>query len=255
MEMKSRGGRKPGSINLPDEIKKSIAFMKSREPDITAKEIQKRLSTWLQDPEYKRKWLSDKYKNHKFPKGYPSQSKVEKELAGQSEILKKHPEIKEFDKPWSMGAVDRYPYLFTPEGISAILRVLKWCIEIGGYPRIKRLTWRVLHLAQELYPNKVEILKPIPVEQEQYLSIRDAKWIARLSSSISDTGRLEMIATLYSDLERLSLLTGKVFDSADIDEDLVINEFHPQPPFETTLKDWLKKNEEAQNEGAHNKEG
>jgi hypothetical protein len=250
MEVKRRG-RGP---NLPGEIKESIALMRHNDPKKwTSKQLQKFWSGHLQDPSFvKATFKEDKWKYYKFPKGYPSLRAMDEEVGRQNKIKKEHPEIEEFDKPWSLGAVDKNPDLFPPEGITAILRVWKWGIEIGGFPRV---SIRVLWAIQKLYPNEFkevpEIMSKIP---RGYLSIRDAKWIARLSSAIPAIDRLEMIATLYSDLERISLLTSKVFDSAGVDEDFLIEEFSQKNGFATKLKDYLKK-EEAQNEGKHNTEG
>jgi hypothetical protein len=121
-----------------------------------------------------------------------------------------------------MGTLGDYPH--PPDAILAILKVLKYGIEQGGFPNpVGRLLFaeRIV-LGDSFNPllsEKLNLEKP-----KDRLSIREAKWIARFSKTIPDTAGLASSAIWYSDMERIYELAGQPFDSTGLDEDFLKHE-------------------------------
>lgn len=88
------------------------------------------------------------------------------------------------DKPWSTATLDSYP--IPPEVLSVVLKVRKLCIEKG-----------------------------------QGFSIREAKWVARLSALEQDTERLSFKASRHARTELMFELIGRPFDSTELDRSLM----------------------------------
>jgi hypothetical protein len=75
------------------------------------------------------------------------------------------------EKPWSLASLDAYP--IPPEAISAVLKLWKYRIEREG----------------------------------RYVTIREAKWAARLSGVLEDVSRLSEMARKYAHSELIHELT------------------------------------------------
>lgn len=95
-----------------------------------------------------------------------------------AKIRKPHPDPQE--KPWSTASLDSYP--IPPEALRVVLKVWKFCIEKG-----------------------------------QGFTIREAKWVARLSALEQDTERLFSLASRHARIELIFELIGRPFDSTGLD--------------------------------------
>lgn len=84
------------------------------------------------------------------------------------------------DKPWSTATLDKYP--IPPESLPAVLRVWKSCIE-----------------------------------KEVGLTIREAKWVARLSAIQQDIEKLSFIASRYARTELMFEIINRPFESIGLD--------------------------------------
>jgi hypothetical protein len=121
------------------------------------------------------------------PKGWPSLSTVQKILATiRKNIAKPNPK----DEPWSMAEIDRYSELGIevpiPEALLIVLNIWKSRVRKGDT-----------------------------------LTIREAKWIARLSALEQDTERLSSVASHYARTELIFELIGHPFNSMELDRSLM----------------------------------
>jgi hypothetical protein len=100
-------------------------------------------------------------------------------------LLRNHPID---DKPWSMATLDENP--IPPEAIPAVLEVWKF-----------------------------------RVARDEVFTIREAKWVARLSAKVKDKDKyprkLSKYASQYARLELIYQLIGRPFDSTRIDRELM----------------------------------
>ena len=106
--------------------------------------------------------------NPKLPSGWPHLSAVQKVLA----IVRK-PHLDPQDKPWSMAALDDYP--IPPEVIPTVLKCWKYRVTLREHEH--------------------------PAFRTKEFTIRDAKWVARLSGVITETSKLFIMARAYASLE------------------------------------------------------
>jgi hypothetical protein len=200
------------------------------------------------------------------PTGWPSLSTVQKVLA---EVRKNEGQPSPEDKPWHMGMLNEYP--MSPEEVSAIFRVWKFCVQIGGVPnivaRINLAYEKVMgvKLVPKGYSQKKVALEKLEKQLKRtgnQLSIRDAKWVARLSHVILDTDYLVVTARVYSDMELTYQFVGQPFDSTSLDEGIIEDTDYIPSHFSKEMQNKLKysqqklRNErEVQNERPHNQEG
>lgn len=84
------------------------------------------------------------------------------------------------DKPWSTATLDKYP--IPPESLPAVLRVWKFCIEKGVS-----------------------------------LTIREAKWVSRLSAIQQDIEKLSFIASRYARTELMFEIINRPFEAIGLD--------------------------------------
>ena len=96
-------------------------------------------------------------KNARYPKGWPSLSTVQKVLA----VVRKRADMPSpQDEPWSLSTLDDYP--IPPEALQRVLEEYKRCKEGGRFIDSDAFTVS-------------------PGDAFPYLTIRQAKWVARLS--------------------------------------------------------------------------
>lgn len=134
--------------------------------------------------------------NPKLPSGWPSLSTVQKLLAIARKTRKELP-IDPQDKPWSTATLDQYP--IPPEALPAVLKVLRYNIEKG-----------------------------------KGVTIREAKWVSRLSAIKQAINQLSTVASFFAETEQLDELIGRPFDSTLLDK-LLMN----LPPGGTPFTDYL----------------
>jgi len=127
-------------------------------------------------------------RNPKLPPGWPSLSTVQKVLA----TVRKQKTLRPEDRPWSMGTLNEYP--IAPDTIPIVLDVWKFREE-------------------QIYRFKFDGIE-VPDHDRNHLTIRQAKWVNRLSHlempGVMDNGNigdLSWIASIYADNERISELT------------------------------------------------
>lgn len=121
--------------------------------------------------------------NSKLPSGWPSLSTVQKVLATVRRKMKETTGDPE-GKPWSMGTLNEYP--IPPDVIPAVIGVGKF-----------------------------------RVAREEYFTVRDAKWAARLSGLIKDIRELSKEVGCYARLESLYQLVEQPMDSTSFDQGLM----------------------------------
>jgi hypothetical protein len=119
--------------------------------------------------------------DHKLPPHWPSLSSVQKVLAT---VRKKDNKPNPEEMPWSTATLDSYP--ISPEALSIVLKMWKSRIEKGDT-----------------------------------FTIREAKWVARLSRLLEDIEKLSSKASQYAQTELMFELIGHPFDSTELDRSLM----------------------------------
>ena len=160
---------------------------------------------------------------------WPSLSTVQKVLAPYRKIIKESPTYPE-DEPWSMSTLDKYP------------------------------------IPHEAMPKLVEVWKS-RTREGHTLTIREAKWVARLSPFLKEELSLIAKAITYARLEQIYQLAGRPFNSAKLDQVYVAGmkvEFNDvseailymKVMFESVKRTkFSTKKGVTQNEGSHMQEG
>jgi hypothetical protein len=97
---------------------------------------------------------------------------------------RRHAETDPLEKPWRMDTLDEYP--IPPEAVPSVLKVWKSRIDNGDT-----------------------------------LTIREAKWAARLSGHLPDIEKLSYKASHYARTELMFQLLGRPFDSTEVDRSLM----------------------------------
>ena len=105
-------------------------------------------------------------------------------IAFNSTINRREPS--EFDKPWNLAALDKYPFFFPLVALPAVLDVWKY-----------------------------------RQEHDSGLTIREAKWAARLSIVEPDIEKLLGLVSLYTGEEIISEIIKPPFDSTVLDKKLM----------------------------------
>lgn len=171
---------------VTDEIKALIASVYQKHPKWKAPVVRNEVSYILRE------------KNPKLPPGWPSLSTVQKVLA-----IVREPHLDLLDKPWSLATMDNPDnYPISPEALPAVLEVWKSRLE----------EWKSRTGQWESR-----------IEQEVSFTIREAKWVARLSALFKDDlQRLSKLASQYARLELIYQLINRPFDSTMADKLLIM---------------------------------
>ncbi len=156
-------------------------------------------SVYRKHPKWKakevRNWTISEFKrkNPNLPKDWPSLSTVQKVLAIVRKKMKETP-IHPEDKRWTMGMLSEYP--IPPDAIPAVLKV-----------------WKL----REEYKYRFRKIEGFDFS----LTIRQAKWVSRLSHVIVDnTETLFYWADEYASIEATLQLVNHPFDSIALDYEL-----------------------------------
>lgn len=140
--------------------------------------------------------------NPKLPAGYPSLSTVQKVLALVRRKAKELPDNPQ-ERPWSTASLDNKDNYYTPpEALPVVLKV-----------------WKSL------------------IEKNISLTIREAKWVSRLSWVITDMGQLTETARRYALMEFLYDSINRPFNSRGLDKSLMGIPFDAWDPFEPRHSD------------------
>ena len=141
------------------------------------------------------------HKNPQLPKGWPGLSAVRKVL---TEVKKIASEPSPEDKPWSTAMLDSYP--IPPQALPVVLKVWK-----------------------------------SRIEKDSNLTIREAKWVSRLSNAIPDIipdiEKLTETARRYALVEQLYDMTGRHLNSRGLDKRLMNLPFDDFDEFEPRVSD------------------
>ena len=159
-----------GRVNVTDDIKRTILKLITTEKDFEKK--KKHPAQWYRDEVARQLKLANE--------DNPSLRSYENVLKSMRMSIKADDPQ---EKPWNTSILNQEPYPMTPEAISAILKV--WAYRI-----IKEFDFE-------------DDKKPVPE-----VTVRQAKWISRLSSYITDTQRLSYMAKVYADSDRIDDITG-----------------------------------------------
>ena len=153
---------------------------------IVTKEVEARIaSVYQKHPKWKAPQVRSEVNfllrknNPELQYSWPSLSTVQKVLATVRRRMKELP-VAPQDKPWSIATLDQYPIL--PEALPTVLKVWKSRIEKG-----------------------------------EGFTIREAKWMARLSRLITDIETLSAKTSQYARTELIYELIGQSFDSTYLD--------------------------------------
>jgi len=138
--------------------------------------------------------------NKRLGQDWPGLSVVQKELSKIRErLIADNPQ----DKPWNTDAIDRYPqFAITPESLPVVLKVWK-----------------------------------SRIENDSWLTIREAKWVSHLFYVIPDIEKLTETARRYALIEQLYEMTGQPFNSRGLDKRLMNIPFDYFDPFEPRVSD------------------
>ena len=185
---------------ITDDIKALIAQFCLRHPSWKAKDIQIRVSQVLHS------------RNPQLPSGWPGLSAVQKVLAT---VRKSHDDPQ--DKPWSMGTLIEYP--IPPDAIPAVLKVWKLCDDA----------------VRKYGVNKGEG----SLAFDPTLTIRGAKWVARLAHVTDDLGVVQAYANWYAEVERIYQYLGKPFDSHVLDDEIMKPDPQRIPLRQTAFGDFM----------------
>jgi hypothetical protein len=170
---------------LTEDMKEYIFGLKTDNPAMTAKDVIESVKEHL-------------IANYPNPTDFTEreiESLVRDELLPESaitkyvtELNKKYKAPAELDKPWSMAILDDYPQLFPPGVLPSVLDIYRYAIEIGNI-----------------------------------FTIRQAKWVARLSGFFKDKDSkvLWFWALRYAGAEYLAHMTGGSFNTEKLDTALM----------------------------------
>jgi len=140
--------------------------------------------TYLKHPDWIAKQILAEVHKIQGKRGWPGLSAVQKEL---TKIREKNAAMLSVEnseeRPWNLATLNRFPI-----STSALPSVLKVWVHNQGK------SWLNMRL-----------------------SIREAKWAARLYSTIEDTDFLTTLASVYAFYERIAEITNSEFDSTDLD--------------------------------------
>lgn len=151
-------------------------------------------------PDWPAKMIKHEVNRRLGQENWPGLSAVQKELGGIKERL-----ITENfqERPWNTDALDKYPqYAISPETLPIVLKVWKSCIE-----------------------------------KDRGFTVREAKWVSRLSYVITNIGELVETAMRYALVERLYNMIGQPFNSRGLDKRLMSLPFDDFDPFEPRVSD------------------
>jgi len=139
----------------------------------------------IDNPGLKPEKLADKIiSTLKWPGKEPELEGMTKKVRAKRKKIKDIPQ----DKPWSTATLDEYP--IAPEALSSVLKVWKLRIERG--------------------------------DEFDTITIREAKWAARLSGLTADTGQLLAWARQYARTELFYEILGKKdFNSESLDRGIM----------------------------------
>jgi hypothetical protein len=160
-------------------------------------------------PDWPAKMIKDEV-HKRLKQDWPGLSAIQKELSKIRERLA--PENPQ-EKAWNRDSLDKFPQIvITPEVIPTVLKVWKSRIEKGSL-----------------------------------FTIREAKWVSRLSCVLSDIEELGKTARRYASIEMLYESIGQPFNSRGLDKSLMGIQFDYSDPFEpkpSDLPPWVDKDGE-----------
>jgi len=202
---------------ITDEEKLFISKLKKENPDLTCKEIVKKV----------RQYKIEKYPNPNgtwtrediealVDKEQMAEASIQKYLTELNKWLKK---VYEIDKPWCMASIDSYPALQIEQPSPNTIQVLLYA-------------WSFLQ------------------EKNVKFTIREAKWVSRLSSILledihsaktKDIEQLVRKALEYADWEQVYNASGLVFDSTNLDKTLIKPVSSEKPFFYPEKHFWEKR--------------
>lgn len=201
-------GRKKGSPDITEKVRGAILYVKTQNPEYSAEKIRKHLM--------KNRKAFDIKLNEKIPQKRAIQLVV-KEGMPRIKQLQSEP----LDKPWSLSALDENP--LSPHTIAMIFKLKVEALKaernptdyLTYYTRLQKLKEELkVEPTDELEEKlKEEITKELKA-RELNISIRDARWLDRLSLLQFTDGILLFFAQRLSKHEIMSQLSGnKAFDS------------------------------------------
>jgi hypothetical protein len=174
--------------------------------------------------------------NPKLPPGWPSLSTVQKVLAKVRKPRSPDPQ----EKPWSIATLGDYP--IPPEALPKVLELWKYTLELPPLsPEVVSTLQRLTKPIIEEHHLPETLLEEISEKAERReLTIREAKWAARLSYvkppndgilgipfvrgqkiPFPSVAWLHLIALMYADAEMTMELIGRHFTSKALDRFIV----------------------------------
>jgi hypothetical protein len=200
---------------ITDEVKRIIAAVYDAHRDWSAKQVQ---------------FAVDKRLHGNGPK----LSATQKELA---KIRKtdedRTPESKGLDEPWSLASSSINPeYELPPEVIPIVLeakRIRSRFIKGQLRGHFGMQTAYIVHELREMPPECSTAFLENMDKPKQPLSVREAKWIARIYYVLKDRVTPEGIyywAQFYADYEKACELAGITCNTSDMDNALVTGDFY-----------------------------
>lgn len=221
-------GRTLNSLNIQPRIRKAIIHIKESHPDFNPRMARDFLLENLDSFRIQRYQVPKvgSFRRIMKPLVHPGTDKDKRALES----------IEKGSRPWHLGLMNEFRSDITPEAVSVILAVQRMIDERSGShatrPELdgRRATAASRRRTSALTPSartgKGMVVLLGPGASKNYLTVREAIWIARLYKAVKGVekeriGRLHRIALAYSYAEELSILSGEAeFDSVEVDRAL-----------------------------------
>lgn len=220
---------------VTDSVRVLIAQTKNKHPKWTAKEVRNEVEHLLRQ------------RDETLPKGWPGLSVVQRTLAD----MKRNAETPSpLDGPWHLASLDAYPIAHA--AIPAVLEVWKLRITraqaiadlapqgtvgpkayrpttssdeaiLENIRKMRRKAHECYAMGKGLHKQQLQLEADgiMLLDARKKLTIREAKWAARLCGVVKDTKRLSTWAAEYADAERLYESIGRPFYSGFADAELM----------------------------------